>query len=92
MNCRLEVVAICDHLVAFGAAELENKIGGKALGDTRGDNACRSFSLLRDDVLPLPVFPELPDHYPENLDVALGTNDGISLVLRPQYDTALPSL
>ena len=28
----LEVVAICDHLVAFGAAELENKIGGKTPG------------------------------------------------------------
>lgn len=25
----LEVVAICDHLLAFGAAELEHKIGGK---------------------------------------------------------------
>ena len=30
MNCRLEVVAICDHLIAFGAAGLEDKIGGKA--------------------------------------------------------------
>ena len=26
----LEVVTICDHLVAFGASELEDKIGGKA--------------------------------------------------------------
>jgi len=29
MSWRMEVVAICDHLVAFGAAELEDKIGGK---------------------------------------------------------------
>ena len=57
-------------------------------GDARGDDERRSFSLLRDDVLPLPVFPELPDHHSEYLDVALGTNDGISFVLRPQYDTA----
>lgn len=27
-----EVVAICDQLFAFGAAELEDKIGGKAPG------------------------------------------------------------
>lgn len=122
------MVAICDHLVALGAADLEDEIDGKALGvaldllvqplgghvvergevgvdhdfvaaddedlpgDARGDDERRSFSVLRDDVLPLPVFPKLPDHHSEYLDVALGTNDGISLVLRPQYDTALPSL
>lgn len=31
MNCRLEVVAICDHLVAPGATELEDKIIREAL-------------------------------------------------------------
>jgi hypothetical protein len=30
----LVVVAICDHLVPLGAAELEDEIGGKASGAT----------------------------------------------------------
>ncbi len=32
MNCRLEVVAICDRLVALGAAELEHEIGRETSG------------------------------------------------------------
>ena len=102
----LEVVTICNHLVALGATELEYEIFREALrvaldllvqalgwhvvergeggidhdllaaddedlpGDARGDDECRRFSLLCDDVLPLPVLPELPVHHPEYLGVA----------------------
>jgi len=38
---------------------------------------------------PRSILRKLPHHYPEDLDVALGANDGVGFVLRAQDDLTL---
>lgn len=85
----LEVVAICDYLVAFSVDHAVVAADEEDLpDDARNEDDCRQFNLLCDYGLPLLVLSELRNHHPKNLQVALWPDDWIGLVLRPQHNTA----